>query len=123
MTALSFDELSERISERMHRAMKESRMSKADKKHADLVATNLHRTLTQIILDGKFTVDLAQKELDRLRDAMVSGAVSAESIKNGIVVFDGLAQRLAMTSDNLDYPTDRNRARDLLVTYARALHR
>ena len=71
----------------------------------------------------KFTVDLAQKELDRLRDAMVSGAVSAESIKNGIVVFDGLAQRLAMTSENLEYPTDRNRARDLLVTYARALHR
>lgn len=120
---ITYEALVEKVSLRMHRAMKEARVSKADKKHGDLVASKLDHLLTDVLLEKRLKVSMAQDYLDRLRAMLADRTATPEIVKNGIVAFDEVAQLLAVTTDEIEYPTDNNRARDLLVTYARALHR
>jgi hypothetical protein len=119
----NYEQLVEQVTARTHRAMKEARVSKADKKHSDLVAANLHRLLVDVLLEGRLKTSVAQDYLDKLRQMLVERTATIDVVKNGIVAFDEVTQYIAATTNAIEYPTDNNRARDLLVTYARALHR
>lgn len=106
-------------------AMKAARVPKAEKAVEALKVSGLDRLLIEAWSRGKITYRMVDAHLNRLRGEITSRE-RAEMIKQGILAFDGAAQRLAMVSGRngpFSYPLRNNHARDSLITFARALHR
>ncbi len=103
-------------------AGKDARIYKADAQVKNLEASTLDRLLVDVWVAGKLTDRAANQTIDRLRGLVRT--VGADEVKEGILALDNFLQHLALASPNtLEYPRDQNRARDRLLTFARALHR
>lgn len=119
MTRLVFEMKTTRMT------MRAKRIAKPEKAAAALCAAGLDRLLVEGWLRGRVTTAAADRQLAEMRSALASRRASAEDLKYGILAFDGFAQRMAAadTDANFTYSLKENRARDLLLTFARALHR
>jgi hypothetical protein len=118
--------VSEAIVAQLLEAMKAWKVPKAEQAHESLRRSGLDQLLVEALLRGKLTYQASDRHLNRLRDAIRSRVISVNDIKNGILAFDGAAQRLAIVSGKngpFSYITRGNHARDSLITFARSLHR
>lgn len=125
----SFDEamtlVAEAVTAQLIEAMKAAKVPKAEKAVEALKASGLDRLLVEAWIRGKITYRMVDAHLNRLRHE-INTRERAELVKQGILAFDGAAQRLAMVSGRngpFSYPLRNNHARDSLITFARALHR
>jgi hypothetical protein len=128
-TAESYEEalslVSEAIAAQLLEAMKAARVPKAEKAVEALQASGLDRLLVEAWARGKITYKMVDLHLNRLRKE-INTRDKAEVVKQGILAFDGAAQRLALVAGRngpFSYPLRNNHARDSLITFARALHR
>jgi hypothetical protein len=125
----SFDEalalVAKAVTMQLLEAMKAARVPKAEKAVEALQAAGLDRLLVEAWARGKITYKMVDAHLNRLRREITTRE-KAETVKQGILAFDGAAQRLALVSGRngpFSYPLRNNHARDSLITFARALHR
>ena len=81
-------------------------------------------TAARVKTEGRAVVSTAdvRRHLDRMGDLIRSGAVRADDVKNGIRTFDVVAQVYAQVITEFPFVYD-GKARDLLTSYAQALHR
>ncbi len=117
--------VSEAIAAQLLEAMKAARVPKAEKAVESLRASGLDRLLVEAWARGKITYKMVDAHLNRLRGD-IKTRDRAEVVKQGILAFDGAAQRLALVAGRngpFAYPLRNNHARDSLITFARALHR
>jgi hypothetical protein len=127
--AATFDEalslVAKAVTMQLLEAMKAARVPKAEKAVEALTASGLDRLLVEAWARGKITYKMVDAHLNRLRK-WITTRDRAETVKQGILAFDGAAQRLALVAGRngpFSYPTRNNHARDSLITFARALHR
>ena len=117
--------VSEAIAAQLLEAMRAARVPKAEKAVEALRAAGLDALLVEAWANGKITYKMVDRHLNRLRK-WITTRDRAEVAKQGILAFDGAAQRLALISGRngpFAYPLRNNHARDSLITFARALHR
>lgn len=105
--------------------MKAKKIARPDQAVSMLRASGLDNLLVEGWLRGRVTHGAAEKQLASMREAIRTRTRTAEEMKLGILAFDGFAQRMALADPAGDfrYPLEENKARDLLMTFARALHR
>jgi hypothetical protein len=118
--------VAEAITAQLLEAMKTSKMPKADQQIDALKKSGLDQLLVEALLRGRLTYQAADRHLNRMRDSIRSRVVPVQDMKNGILAFDGAAQRLALVSGKggpFQYPLHGNHARDSLITFASSLHR
>lgn len=99
---------------------------KPDQAVSMLAKTGLERLLWAGIERGRITERMASDELGRLGDALKTRRLQADEIKLGILALDDAAQLFAGAlgkDGGFRYDHSQNRARDLLITFARSLHR
>lgn len=87
--------------------------------------SGLHFLLIEGFSEGQLSYAAVSRHLDRLGRWVRDRKRTAQEIKLGILAFDEVAQRLAIAGGvggPFRYPL-RDRARDSLITFARALHR
>lgn len=107
-------------------AMKASKMPKADQAIESLKRAGLDQLLVEAMLRGKLTLHAADRHLNRMRDGIKNRTIPVQDVKNGILAFDGAAQRLALVAGKggtFQYPLLGNHPRDSLITFASSLHR
>jgi hypothetical protein len=118
--------VAEAVTAQLLEAMKLSKMSKADQSVDALRRSGLDQLLVEALVRGRLTFQAADRHLNRMRDAIRTRRIPPQDIKNGILAFDGAAQRLALVSGKggpFQYPLHGNHARDSLITFASSLHR
>lgn len=106
--------------------MKAARVQKCEPKVEALRRSGLHVLLLETMLRGALSEALVKQHLTRMQDAIRARLTPVQDLKNGILAFDEICQQLALVIGKdapFHYPLDGNRARDLLITYARSLHR
>ncbi|MBK8013175.1 MAG: hypothetical protein IPK13_17690 [Deltaproteobacteria bacterium] len=106
-------------------SMRAKRIAKPERAAAVLRACGLDRLLVEGWVRGRVTTTAADRQLAQMRDALATRRCAPEDLKYGILAFDGFAQRMAAADSDgtFAYTLKENRARDLLLTFARALHR
>lgn len=118
--------VAEAVAAQLLEAMRVSKMTKPDQGIEALRRAGLDHLLVEAMLRGRLTFQAADRHLNRMRDAIRSRQIPAQDVKNGILAFDGAAQRLALVSGKggpFQYPLHGNHARDSLITFASSLHR
>lgn len=118
--------VAEAITAQLLDAMRGAKVPKADQQVEALRRSGLDRLLVEALLRGKLTYQAADRHLNRMRDAIRARGVPVQDVKNGILAFDGAAQRLALVSGKggpFQYPLHGNHARDSMITFASSLHR
>ena len=118
--------VSEAILTQLLDAMKMSKIPKADQEVDSLRRSGLDQLLVESLLRGRLSHQSTDRHLNRMRDAIRSRGIGVADLKNGILAFDGAAQRLALVAGKggpFQYPLQGNHARDSLITFARSLHR
>lgn len=99
---------------------------KPDQAVSMLAKTGLEQLLWSGIERGRITERMASEELTRLGEALKTRRLGADEIKLGILALDDAAQLFsgALGKDGgFRYDHSQNRARDLMITFARSLHR
>lgn len=115
----------EAVADLVRAGLEVARRPKARDMAAAFERAGLEQLLVETFGRGKLTTGAVQAELARLGEALRSKSLQPDEVKNAILVFDGAAQRLAVADggQRFTYATGQNHARDLLITFARALHR
>jgi hypothetical protein len=107
-------------------AMRAAGVAKPEAALNALERTGLDQLLVRGLAFGRISPLAVRCELDRLRRALSERRFTAAELKLALVSLDENAQRLALALDRsagFRYPTQGNRARDSLLTFARSLHR
>ncbi len=107
-------------------SLKLASLPKPDAAVAALHKSGLEPLLFAGLEKGRITERMASSELERLGDALKNRTLSAEDIKLGLVALDDIAQLFAGAlgkDGGFRYDHTLNRPRDLMITFARSLHR
>ena len=115
-------ESAEALTAAMQSALQGARLNRLALMNEDFRQSGFHHLLTEVLVRGKLTSSMAKGQRDRLKAGVDARTLSGDSVKRGFLVFDGLAQRLALLKPDFRYDVD-SQARVFLETYAGSFHR
>jgi len=118
--------ISEKLLPALRRAMLNSGIPNAEREIAAIRQNGLVSLLAEALAAGEVTVDLAEKSLRALCGELRAARVSVDDAKEGLLAADDTLRRLAIAgreSGRFRYRSGGNIARDLLIGFARSLHR
>ncbi|MBI4815551.1 MAG: hypothetical protein HY791_04815 [Deltaproteobacteria bacterium] len=106
-------------------AMKSAKMPRPEQSLLHLQTAGLQTLLARALGRGQLGYGAVADQLERMRQGLARREKTARELELGILALDELAQRIALVSGRggFTYPTEANRARDSLITFARSLHR
>ena len=115
-------ESAEALTAALQSALQSARLNRLSVMVEDFRSSGFHHLLAEMLVRGTLTSSMAKGHRDRLKAAIDGRTLSGEAIKRGFLVFDGLAQRLALLKSDLEYDLD-GAPRVFLETYAGSFHR
>jgi hypothetical protein len=127
--ALGLSGLAEAVAAEAPALLREARRPRPEALARELTRAGLHLFLAERLVEGRLTLRSVGAEIERLRGELEARRIAPEEAKNAILAFDALAQRLAVAGSaggeplQFSYGPAHDRARDLLIAFARALHR
>jgi hypothetical protein len=107
-------------------ALRAAELPKPEHTVAVLKKAGLDVLLTRTLGKGRLTHGMVNAQIDSMRGQLAGRKLSATELRDGILAFDELALRLGFIAGRqgkFEYPATQNRGRDLLITFARSLHR
>lgn len=120
--AEAFPESAEALTAALQSALQSARLNRLGVMVEDFRRSGFHHLLAEMLVRGKLTSSMAKSQRDRLKSSIDTRSLSGDSVKRGFLVFDGLAQRLALLKPDLEYDLD-GAPRVFLETYAGSFHR
>jgi len=116
--------VAEALTHQLRGALHAGHHRNADRDIDALICAGLDHLLVEAVLAGHLSDLLVERYVEQMRAMMQSGAVTAEDLKRGVLVFDITARKLAEVAraqKQFEYPLSANRARELLFAFARDL--
>lgn len=121
-TIETLPESAEALTAALQSALQGARLNRLSVMVEDFRQSGFHHLLTEMLVRGSLTSAMAKTQRDRLKAEIDARTLSGEAVKRGFLVFDGLAQRLALLTRELTYDLD-GAPRVFLETYAGSFHR
>ena len=115
-------ESAEAITAALQSALQGARNNRLAGMVGDFRDSGFHHLLTETLVRGKLTSNMATRQRDRLKTEIDARSLSGDAVKRGFLVFDGLAQRLSLLKPDFEYDVD-SASRVFLETYAGSFHR
>ena len=115
-------ESAEALTAALQSALQSARLSRLAVMVEDFRQSGFHHLLTEMLVRGTLTSTMAKVQRDQLKAEIDARTLSGDAVKRGFLVFDGLAQRLALLKPDLEYDLD-GAPRVFLETYAGSFHR
>ncbi len=115
-------ESGEALTAALQSALQSARLNRLAVMVEDFRQSGFHHLLTEMLVRGNLTSSMAKAHRDQLKKNIDDRSLSGDAVKRGFLVFDGLAQRLALLTPELQYDID-GAPRVFLETYAGSFHR